>query len=350
MTGLLKFIQRERLYILLLIFVILLTIMALSADSRKPESKSRKAQVSATAVKEAQAAKEARIDKAIRENGHLAAVFTIASLLILLVLIIGIVVDVMLLSRRFYGKKDNMRTYQMPVASWNIWDVGRVVVLFLFFGYMIVIIESILASSVPAFRNDDFRAVFNSSLLDAISVILIIYFIVGQYKNKLKSVGINFKNFTANVLYGVIGYLAAIPVLFFVLILTAIIIKLANYTPKEQVVVAMFMRQTNPAFLIYTSIFAAIAGPIAEELFFRGFMYSAVKKYIGIFWATMITASIFAFLHGHVVGFLPIMVLGILLAYLYERTGTLVSSVTVHMLHNFSMVLLVFLAKSVNGI
>jgi len=345
-----EFIQRERLYILLLTFVILVAVLASSSDSKKANGKSQKAQVSATAVKEDHAAKEARIDKAIRENGHLAVIFIVASLFILLVLIIGVVVDGILLSGRFYSRKDDIRTCEIAVPSWSMWDVGRVVVLFLFFGYMIVITESLLAKIIPLFKNDDFRAVLNSSFLDGLSVIVIIYFVVGQYKEKLRSVGINFKNFLANVFYGVVGYVAAIPVLFLVLMLTAVIIRLANYSPREQIVVEMFMRQTNPAFLIYTSIFAAIAGPIAEELFFRGFMYSAVKKYIGIFWATMITASIFAFLHGHVVGFLPIMVLGILLAYLYERTGTLVSSITVHMCHNFSMVLLVFLAKSVKGI
>jgi len=350
MAVLLKFIQRERLYILLLTFVILVAVLASSSDSKKAKGKSQKAQVSATAVKEDQAAKEARIEKAIRENGHLAVIFIVASLFILLVLIIGIVIDGILISGRFYDRKDDIRTCEIAVPSWSIWDVGRVVVLFLFFGYMIVITESLLAKTVPLFKNDDFRAVLNSSFLDGLSVIVIIYFVVGQYKEKLRSVGINFKNFLANVFYGVVGYVAAIPILFLVLMLTAVIIRLMNYSPREQIVVEMFMRQTNPAFLIYTSIFAAIAGPIAEELFFRGFMYSAVKKYIGIFWATMITASIFAFLHGHVVGFLPIMVLGILLAYLYERTGTLVSSITVHMCHNFSMVLLVFLAKSVKGI
>jgi len=350
MAGLLKFIQRERLYILLLTFVILVTVLASSADSRKIKGKNQNPQVSATSAKEDQAAKEARINKAIRENGYLAVSFTLASLLILLVLIVGIVADAMLLSGRSYGKKYDIRTCEIPVASWNAWDVGKVIVLFLFFGYTIVIIESVLAKTVPAFKNDDFRAVFNSSILDALGVIFIIHFTIGQYKEKLRSIGINFKNFMKNVFYGIVGYIAAVPVLFLVLILTAVIIRLTNYTPKEQIVVEMFMRQTNPAFLIYTGIFAVIAGPITEELFFRAFMYSAVKKYIGIFWATMITASIFAFLHGHVVGFLPIMVLGILLAYLYERTGTLVSSITVHMCHNFSMVLLVFLAKSVKGI
>ena len=113
----------------------------------------------------------------------------------------------------------------------------------------------------------------------------------------------------------------------------------------EQVVVDLFMRQSNPAFLIYTGIFAAIAGPIVEELFFRGFLYNAFKKYAGVFWSTIITAVLFAGLHAHAVGFFPIVVLGLALTYLYENTGTLVPSITLHAIHNLSMVLLVFLAK-----
>lgn len=346
----LNIIKRERLYILLIIFVVLVTVLASSTDSGKAKHAAAKAETSALSSKEERLAKDARIEKAMRENANLALTFTLASLLILLVLIVGIIIDAVLLCRRLYGKRYDIQTCKVPTARWSILDVARVVVLFLFFGYMIVITESILARYVSAFKNDDFRAVLNSSILDALSIVFILYFTVGQYKEKLKAVGINFKNFIRNVFYGIAGYIAIIPALFMVLIFTAIILKLTNYSPKEQVIVGMFMRQTNPVFLIYTSIFAAIAGPIAEELFFRGFMYTAVKKRMGIFWATMITASIFAFLHGHVVGFLPIMVLGILLAHLYERTGTLVSSITVHMLHNFSMVALVFLVKSVKGI
>ena len=60
-----------------------------------------------------------------------------------------------------------------------------------------------------------------------------------------------------------------------------------------------------------------------------------------------VTAGLFAALHAHIVGFFPIMVLGMLLAYIYEKTGTLVSSVTVHMIHNLSMVFLVFLVKQI---
>jgi membrane protease YdiL (CAAX protease family) len=122
-----------------------------------------------------------------------------------------------------------------------------------------------------------------------------------------------------------------------------------KYTPPRQPVVELFLKETDTTFLLYTSVFAAVFGPVIEELFFRGFMYNAFKKRIGVFAAMLVTASAFAALHAHAVGFLPIMILGMLLAYLYEKTGTLVSSITVHAMHNISMVFMVFLVKQLGA-
>ena len=78
-------------------------------------------------------------------------------------------------------------------------------------------------------------------------------------------------------------------------------------------------------------------------------MYSAVKKYVGYFWSLLFTSLVFASLHANIVGLVPIMVIGIALAYLYEKTGSLVPSITVHIIHNLSMVGLVFLVKQVGA-
>ncbi|MDD5437125.1 MAG: CPBP family intramembrane metalloprotease [Candidatus Omnitrophica bacterium] len=343
------FIRRERLYILLLIFVMLVS--AITVASNREAARAKEATVKAVEKRpeDDQLLKRRQIEDLLQENKPLAVIFTITSLLILLVLFLGLVIDVILFSRRFSGRTIDIRTSYLDAAKWGVWDVGKVAILFLFFGYMLVIIESVLIRVFPIIKNDDLRMVFNSSVLDTLTIVFILYFTVVQYKEKLRSVGIAFKNFSKNVFYGIIGYVATLPLLFLILIITAVVANFFKYVPKEQVVVELFMRQDNPVFLIYTSVFAAIAGPIVEELFFRGFMYTAVKKHVGIFWAAVISAAFFAGLHAHPVGFLPIMVLGILLAYLYEKTGTLVSSITVHMIHNFSMVLLVFMAKSVKG-
>ena len=88
-----------------------------------------------------------------------------------------------------------------------------------------------------------------------------------------------------------------------------------------------------------------ILGPIVEEAFFRGFAYNAIKRKWGTSKAALLTAVVFAGLHGTLIGFLPIMALGLLLVYMYEKTGSLVSSITIHILHNGIMVGLLFLAR-----
>jgi membrane protease YdiL (CAAX protease family) len=185
----------------------------------------------------------------------------------------------------------------------------------------------------------------NSSILDVLTVIFIIHFTVGQYREKLISLGISLRNFSRNVFYGVVGYVAAVPALVAALIVIAVVVSVTKYVPEKQPIVELFLKEESPTFLAYSSVFAAFVGPFIEELFFRGFMYGALKRYVGIFASMALTSAVFAMLHAHIVGFLPIMMLGMLLAYLYEKTGTLVAPITVHMIHNFSMVFLVFLLK-----
>lgn len=348
MAKFMEFIRRERLYVLLLVFVLLVSLLT-TASRQTAKEKTLKHRLEESSNAKDVTAERANMERVLKENKPVAVIFTIASLLIMFVLLLGLIIDFILVSNAFSGRPIDIRTYNPGTVRWGPIDIARVVVLFLFFGYMLVMIESFLVRAFPIIKNGGLRMVFNSSILDTLTIILILYFTVGQYKAKLKSLGISLNNFFHNVFYGVVGYIAALPVLFLTLLATSLVTKLIKYTPKEQVVVEIFMKHNNPAFLVYTSIFAAIAGPVVEELFFRGFMYNAVKKYTGIKWSIIITAALFAGLHSHPVGFLPIMILGVLLAYLYEKTGTLVAPITVHVMHNFGMLLLVFLSKAVKG-
>lgn len=347
MNKIIEVMRRDRLYILLLIFVILMNvIMLLPADMR---GKAKAAKVETRKNIEDLFVKRDDIERIFYEKRYLALLFSLTSLLVFFVLFLGIAIDVILLSFKLARKRIEIYTYKLQTAKWNLWDVAKVAILFLFFGYMAITTESLLIRTFPLLRDDNFRMILNSSVLDTLAVVFILYFTVWQYKETLTSLGVSFKNFFRNVFYGIAGYIATIPILIVLLAMTVAIANLIKYVPERQPVVELFLKEKDVTFLAYTSIFASLVGPIIEELFFRAFMYNAMKKYIGIFWSMLITACIFAALHTHIVGFLPIMVLGILLAYLYEKTGTLVSSITVHTIHNFSMLLFVFLIKQLKA-
>ncbi|MBI5143935.1 MAG: CPBP family intramembrane metalloprotease [Candidatus Omnitrophica bacterium] len=351
MTGIGYFLRKERLYILLLVFIILMNVLMGISDEDK--GKTGKA-IDFSLEKKKEGIediflKREEMEKVLRQKKPLAMLFSLASLLVLAILSLGIVIDVILASLKMSKKTLDIQTHKVKVVRWNVLDVSRVVILFLFFGYMVILIESALIGTFPILKNDNFRMMLNSSILDVLGVIFVIYFTVVQYKEDLVSLGLSIKNFFKNVFYGMAGYIATVPVLIGVLAVIVLIIHLTKYVPEKQPVVELFLKEENAPFLVYSSVFAAVVGPFIEELFFRGFMYNAFKKYIGIFWATIFTAGIFAALHTNIVGFLPIMILGITLAYLYEKTGTLVSSITVHIIHNLSMVFLIFLIKQVKA-
>ena len=344
MDKLINFAQRERLYLLILVFVLIFNTIILSHGEDKVKAKRPVATQASTF--EDQETKKHKMEKLFAENENLFIIFGLVSFLILAITLLGLVTDIIILPMILAGRF-NIRGLSPPRAKWNMWDVCKVMILFLFFGYMIILSEAFLSRIFPIFKADNFRMIINSSILDTLAVVFIIYFTVIQHKEPLAALGISARNFLRNVFYGIVGYIALIPVLILILVIIAVIINMTKYVPERQPVVELFLKEKGVTFLTYSSLFAAIIGPVIEELFFRGFLYGALKKYIGIFWAMTATAAVFAALHAHMAGFFPIMALGMLLAYIYEKTGTLVSSITVHMIHNLSMVFLVFLVKQV---
>jgi membrane protease YdiL (CAAX protease family) len=82
--------------------------------------------------------------------------------------------------------------------------------------------------------------------------------------------------------------------------------------------------------------------PIGEEVFFRGFVYGGLRARWGAAAAALASAAFFAAVHMQLVHALPIFVLGVLLAVLYERTRSLVPSIVTHALTNVVAVMSVW--------
>jgi membrane protease YdiL (CAAX protease family) len=140
-------------------------------------------------------------------------------------------------------------------------------------------------------------------------------------------------------------YVLILPALAVILLLSVWLLDILKYVPPPQPVFEIFMKEERGKVLFFLTIFVSVFGPIVEEIFFRGFLYGAVKKRIGIIAAAFLTGAIFSLLHTNITGFLPIMTLGVVLAYLYETTGSLIASMTVHVIHNSIILMFVFFIK-----
>jgi membrane protease YdiL (CAAX protease family) len=79
-----------------------------------------------------------------------------------------------------------------------------------------------------------------------------------------------------------------------------------------------------------------IAAPIAEETCFRGMLFGGLREKLPRLAAALITGLIFGALHAltGVTAVPPLIVFGFLLALLYERTGSIVPGILLHMINN----------------
>ena len=95
---------------------------------------------------------------------------------------------------------------------------------------------------------------------------------------------------------------------------------------------------------------AVLLAPVAEEVFFRGILYPAIKQAGYPRLALWGTALFFAVVHVNMVTFVPLTVLALALTALYERTDNLLAPITAHAMFNaLNFVTLLLLQERVGG-
>jgi membrane protease YdiL (CAAX protease family) len=95
---------------------------------------------------------------------------------------------------------------------------------------------------------------------------------------------------------------------------------------------------------IVTLLGAGVFAPVAEELFFRGFFYTALRQRLGISAAVAISSLVFAFGHIDTLGVVAAsFVIGIALALAYEYTRSLWVAIAIHALNNTLATILLYL-------
>ena len=86
---------------------------------------------------------------------------------------------------------------------------------------------------------------------------------------------------------------------------------------------------------VVAGVALCLAAPVVEELFFRGFLYRALRNRLTVTWSVLIVAILFAAGHAstYPVDTLPIKaVFGAIACLLYERTGSLYPGIALHCL------------------
>lgn len=142
---------------------------------------------------------------------------------------------------------------------------------------------------------------------------------------------------------GVVGFLMVFPLVLLAAVAALILAPRVGLPVQAQEVLVQ-VAAVSPGMFLAALVGIVVVTPLTEELLFRGFLYATLRRHAGPLGAIALSALTFALMHGHAVGVAPLFVLGFLLAYLYERTGSLAASVAAHAAYNLYVVLLACLA------
>ncbi|GAB6119334.1 CPBP family intramembrane glutamic endopeptidase [Dysgonomonas termitidis] len=103
----------------------------------------------------------------------------------------------------------------------------------------------------------------------------------------------------------------------------------------------LFSNRSIPSLIFNLLVIAVMAG-LAEEFFFRGCLQQIMQKIVkNQHFAIWITAIIFSAIHFQFYGFVPRVLLGALLGYLFVWSGSIWVPVIVHTIHNAINVVLI---------
>jgi uncharacterized protein len=85
---------------------------------------------------------------------------------------------------------------------------------------------------------------------------------------------------------------------------------------------------------VVTGLFVVVIAPFVEEFFFRGFLYQALRNSWGTIAGVLASSAIFSIVHSDLSKFVPLFILGIALALLFERTRSLWPCIMLHAINN----------------
>ena len=115
---------------------------------------------------------------------------------------------------------------------------------------------------------------------------------------------------------------------------SAELMRLVHWQPETQSPVEILQGTTSLGARIVFGVVAIGLAPLAEEVLFRGVLYSIVRQYGFPRLALWGTSLLFALTHLNAMTFVPLLILAVILVFLYENTRNLLAPVLTHSLFN----------------
>ena len=128
--------------------------------------------------------------------------------------------------------------------------------------------------------------------------------------------------------------LAGAAVAVFVTIAATIVNDLLLGPPTTQPALELLIRAESTESRVVMAAAVVLFAPVFEEILFRGYVYQVLRERIGPLAAMMLSGLFFGLVHLDPNHLIPLTALGASLAFMYERSGTLMVPIAIHALWN----------------
>jgi membrane protease YdiL (CAAX protease family) len=215
-------------------------------------------------------------------------------------------------------------------APWNIKDVALVHFMRLAVGFVVVrfVYPLFFAAPPPAVE-----------VTDRLVVVALVWFAVRRHGGTLAAWGLAFARPARNIAAGLGAGAILLAVSIFTERLYATVLLLS---PTQHPLVAMVEQSYSWRELLLPLFLAGLAAPLAEELLYRLFTFTALRDRFGLWGGALLSAAIFALFHFNPYWLAEMVVVGLGLALLYHATGSLLASIVAHSFINTTKILMLF--------
>jgi membrane protease YdiL (CAAX protease family) len=168
------------------------------------------------------------------------------------------------------------------------------------------------------------------------SLVLAAVWLVGLRRHHAHWIVLGFRPLDVRSLAGMLALIAG------VIIGANILVGLVTHLPQSR---DLFVFGRGLREIVLMGLLVLVAAPLAEEVFFRGFLLQGLARRLRFWPAAIVSSAAFAVAHIWWQFYAPIFILGLIFAWLFWRTGSLWASIAAHATINGTSLIVVLLFK-----
>lgn len=235
------------------------------------------------------------------------------------------------------------------IGTLVIYAVAQVIAVFAIYGFLLM--RGWDETRIESWIADGSVSQFVFSVMMSIVTIGLLYAFLRSRRSHPKELGLVQPKLRDAGL-AIIGFLAYMAIYLFLVSFISALIPSLDTTQAQDL---GFSTESSDDILLLVFISLVVLPPIVEEIMVRGFLFSGLRTKLSFWYAAVFSSLLFGLAHlsggegGSTIWIAVIdtFILGMVLAYLRERTGSLWAPITIHGLKNLTAFSFLFIFKDV---